>query len=406
MTVLRSLYLLCFLLISQVSFGQKGKPDRMKVFIDELMSKMTLTEKLGQLNLPVAGDITTGQASSSDIGKKIREGNVGGLFNIKSVEKIREVQRIAVEESRLKIPLLFGMDVIHGYETVFPIPLGLSCSWDMDAIRRSARIAAIEASAAGINWTFSPMVDLCRDPRWGRISEGNGEDPYLGSAIAQAMVRGYQGTLTENNQILACVKHFALYGAAEGGRDYNTTDMSRIRMYNEYFPPYQAAVIAGVGSVMASFNEVDGIPATGNKWLLTDVLRKQWGFKGFVVTDYTGINEMIDHGIGDLQTASAMALNAGIDMDMVGEGLLTTLPKSLKEGRVTMAKIDAACRLILEAKYKLGLFEDPYKFCDEKRSKTEIFTPEHRAEARKIAAESFVLLKNNGDLLPLRKSGT
>ncbi|HRN35266.1 MAG TPA: glycoside hydrolase family 3 N-terminal domain-containing protein, partial [Saprospiraceae bacterium] len=292
MTVLRSLYLLCFLLISQVSFGQKGKPDRMKVFIDELMSKMTLTEKLGQLNLPVAGDITTGQASSSDIGKKIREGNVGGLFNIKSVEKIREVQRIAVEESRLKIPLLFGMDVIHGYETVFPIPLGLSCSWDMDAIRRSARIAAIEASAAGINWTFSPMVDLCRDPRWGRISEGNGEDPYLGSAIAQAMVRGYQGTLTENNQILACVKHFALYGAAEGGRDYNTTDMSRIRMYNEYFPPYQAAVIAGVGSVMASFNEVDGIPATGNKWLLTDVLRKQWGFKGFVVTDYTGINEM------------------------------------------------------------------------------------------------------------------
>ena len=246
MTVLRSLYLLCFLLISQVSFGQKGKPDRMKVFIDELMSKMTLTEKLGQLNFPVAGDITTGQASSSDIGKKIREGNVGGLFNIKSVEKIREVQRIAVEESRLKIPLLFGMDVIHGYETVFPIPLGLSCSWDMDAIRRSARIAAIEASAAGINWTFSPMVDLCRDPRWGRISEGNGEDPYLGSAIAQAMVRGYQGTLTENNQILACVKHFALYGAAEGGRDYNTTDMSRIRMYNEYFPPYQAAVIAGV----------------------------------------------------------------------------------------------------------------------------------------------------------------
>ncbi len=406
MTGLRSLYLLCLMFIAQVSFAQKGKPDRMKVFIDELMSKMTLAEKLGQLNLPVAGDITTGQASSSDIGQKIRNGQVGGLFNIKSVEKIREVQRVAVEESRLKIPLLFGMDVIHGYETVFPIPLGLSCSWDMDAIRRSARIAAIEASAAGINWTFSPMVDLCRDPRWGRISEGNGEDPFLGSAIAQAMVRGYQGTLTENNQILSCVKHFALYGAAEGGRDYNTTDMSRIRMYNEYFPPYQAAVIAGVGSVMASFNEVDGIPATGNKWLLTDVLRKQWGFRGFVVTDYTGINEMIDHGMGDLQTVSALALNAGIDMDMVGEGLLTTLPKSLKEGKVDMAKIDAACRLILEAKYKLGLFKDPYKFCNEQRSKTEIFTPEHRAEARKIAAESFVLLKNYAELLPLRKSGT
>jgi len=392
--------MLCALLV----FAQKGKPDRMKVFVDNLMSKMTLEEKLGQLNLPVSGDITTGQAGSSEIAKKIREGKVGGLFNIKSVEKICETQRLAVEQSRLKIPLLFGMDVIHGYETVFPIPLGLSCSWDMVAIEQSARIAAIEASAAGINWTFSPMVDLCRDPRWGRASEGSGEDPFLGSKIAMAMVRGYQGNLTQNNQILACVKHFALYGASEAGRDYNTTDMSRIRMYNEYFPPYKAAIIAGVGSVMASFNEIDGIPATGNKWLLTDVLRKQWGFRGFVVTDYTGINEMIDHGMGDLQTVSALALNAGIDMDMVGEGLLTTLPKSLKEGKVTIEKINEACRAVLNAKYKLGLFDNPYKYCDVNRSKNEIFTPQHRAIARKTAAESFVLMKNENNTLPLQSS--
>lgn len=405
MTLSRNLILISLFFLSVSAFAQKGKPDRMKVFVDKLLSKMTLTEKIGQLNLPVAGDITTGQAGSSDIAKKIREGKVGGLFNIKSIEKICETQKLAVEESRLKIPLLFGMDVIHGYETVFPIPLGLSCSWDMKAIEQSARIAATEASAAGINWTFSPMVDLCRDPRWGRASEGSGEDPYLGSRIAMAMVRGYQGTLTQNNQILACVKHFALYGAAEAGRDYNTTDMSRIRMYNEYFPPYKAAVIAGVGSVMASFNEVDGIPATGNKWLLTDVLRNQWGFKGFVVTDYTGINEMTAHGMGDLQTVSALALNAGIDMDMVGEGLLTTLPQSLKEGKVTIEKINEACRAVLNAKYKLGLFENPYKYCNFQRAANEIFTPEHRAIARKTAAESFVLLKNDKNLLPLKPTG-
>lgn len=379
----------------------------MKTFIDDLMKKMTLEEKIGQLNLPGSGDIVTGQAQSSDIGRKIKEGKVGGLFNIKSVAKIREVQKVAVEQSRLKIPLIFGMDVIHGYETVFPIPLGLSCSWDMNLVERSARIAAVEASADGINWTFSPMVDICRDPRWGRIAEGNGEDAYLGSQIAAAMVRGYQGNdLTKNNTIMSCVKHYALYGAAEAGRDYNTTDMSRQTMYNDYFPPYKAAVDAGVGSVMASFNEIEGVPATANKWLLTDVLRKQWGFKGFVVTDYTGINEMMDHGIGDLQTVSARALMAGIDMDMVGEGILTTTLKSLKEGKVTLAQIDAACRRILEAKYKLGLFADPYRYCDENRAKTEVFTTDHRKDARSIAAQSFVLLKNQGNVLPLKKSGT
>ncbi len=377
----------------------------MNSFITSLMSKMTIEEKIGQLNLPSAGEFTTGTATNSDIGQNVKKGLVGGLFNIKGVEKIKAIQKVAVEQSRMKIPMLFGMDVIHGYETTFPIPLGLSCTWDMKAIEQSARIAAVEASADGIGWTFSPMVDIARDPRWGRVSEGNGEDPYLGSLIAKAMVKGYQGNLKANDNILACVKHYALYGAGEAGRDYNTVDMSRIRMYNEYFPPYKAAVDAGVVSVMASFNEIDGIPATGNKWLLTDVLRKQWGFKGFVVTDYTGINEMIDHGMGDLQTVSALALKAGIDMDMVGEGFLKTLKKSLQEKKITAAEIDAACRRMLEAKYKLGLFKDPYKYCDESRAKTEIFTDANRKIARQIAAQSFVLLKNEGGLLPLKKSG-
>ena len=393
------------------SVAQKNKKQIIiapkEIFVTELLAKMTLEEKIGQLNLPTSGDITTGQANSSNVAKNIEQGIVGGLFNIKSVQKIKEVQKIAVEKSRLKIPLLFGMDVIHGYETTFPIPLGLSCTWDMNLIKRSAQIAAQEASADGINWTFSPMVDISRDPRWGRVSEGSGEDPYLGSQIAIAMVQGYQGEdLSKNNTILSCVKHFALYGAPEAGRDYNTVDMSRIKMYNDYFPPYKAAVDAGVGSVMASFNEIDGIPATGNKWLLTDVLRNQWNFKGFVVTDYTGINEMTEHGMGDLQTVSALALNAGVEMDMVGEGLLLTLKKSLREGKVTIQQIDNAVRLILYAKYDLGLFHDPYKYCDTNRAKTEIFTAANRNEARKIAAQSLVLLKNENQLLPLKKSGT
>ena len=319
----------------------QGNPQEMDKFITELMGKMTLHEKIGQLNLPVTGNIVTGQAKSSDVAGKIRNGEVGGLFNLKGVKNIREVQKLAVENSRLGIPLLFGMDVIHGYETVFPIPLALSCSWDMEAIEKSARIAAIESSADGICWTFSPMVDICRDARWGRVSEGNGEDPFLGSAIAQAMIRGYQGKdMSANNEIMACVKHFALYGAGEAGRDYNTVDMSRNRMFNEYFPPYKAAVEAGVGSAMTSFNEIDGVPATANHWLLTDVLRNQWGFDGFVVTDYTAISEMIDHGIGDLQEVSARALTAGTDMDMVADGFIGTLEKSLKEGKVTEADID------------------------------------------------------------------
>jgi beta-glucosidase len=381
--------------------------DRMSITVDSIMNLMTIEEKIGQLNLPSAGAFTTGEAANSDIGKKIEKGQVGGLFNIKGVVNIKEMQKLAMEKSRLKIPLLFGMDVIHGYESVFPIPLGLSCSWDMALIERSARIAASEASAGGINWTFSPMVDISRDPRWGRISEGSGEDPFLGSEIAKAMVRGFQGSdLSANNTIMSCVKHYALYGASEAGRDYGTTDMSKVRMYNDYLPPYKAAVDAGVGSVMASFNEIDGIPATANKWLLTEVLRNQWGFNGFLVSDYTGVSEMINHGIGDLQTVTARALDAGLDMDMVSEGMLNTLKKSLDEGKITEKQISEACRRILVAKYKLGLFNDPYRYCNEEKEKSEIFTAANRAEARASATKSFVLLKNKGEVLPLKKSGT
>ena len=413
----RTSLLLAAILMGSTSIQAQKSPQDMDRFIDALMKKMTVEEKIGQLNLPVTGEITTGQAKSSDVAKKIEQGLVGGLFNLKGVAKIRDVQKLAVENSRLGIPLLFGMDVIHGYETIFPIPLGLSCTWDMKAIQKSARIAAVEASADGISWTFSPMVDISRDPRWGRVSEGNGEDPFLGGAIAKAMVLGYQGDklndqLKRNDEIMACVKHFALYGAGEAGRDYNTVDMSRNRMFNEYLYPYQAAVDAGVGSVMASFNEVDGVPATANKWLMTDVLRKQWGFNGFVVTDFTGIAEMVAHGIGDLQTVSARALNAGVDMDMVSEGFVGTLKKSLTEGKITMKTLDTACRRILEAKYKLGLFDNSYKYCDLSRPARDIFTKEHRDVARKIASESFVLLKNEpaktgqAPLLPLQKKGT
>ena len=379
---------------------------KMNQFIDELMGKMTLQEKIGQLNLPVTGDIITGSTVSGDVVGKIKAGQVGGLFNMKGVQSIRALQEVAVKQSRLGIPLIFGMDVIHGYETVFPIPFAMSMSWDMDAIRNSARIASVEATADGICWTFSPMVDICREPRWGRMSEGNGEDPFLGSAICRAMIEGYQGNdLTDKSTMMACVKHFALYGAPEAGRDYNTVDMSHVRMFNEYFPPYQAGVDAGAGSFMTSFNVIDYIPATGNRWLMTEVLRDRWGFDGFVVTDYTAISEMINHGMGDLQTVSALALKAGTDMDMVADGFLGTLEQSLSEGKVSMADIDKACRRILEAKYKLGLFEDPYRYLDAKRAKKEIYTDEHRAEARKLATETFVLLQNKDNVLPLKRTG-
>jgi beta-glucosidase len=404
---MKKILLINMILMSLTAFTQT-QDAKMKTYVDALMKKMTLEEKIGQLNLITPGSgIPTGAVVSTDVEKKIKEGNVGGLFGVIGVDKIRQAQKIAVEQSRLKIPLIFGSDVIHGYKTTVPVPLGLSASWDMKLIEHSAREAAIEATADGLCWTFSPMVDIARDPRWGRIVEGGGEDPYLGSQIAKAMVKGYQGDdLSKNNTLMACVKHFALYGAAEAGRDYNTTDMSRVRMYNEYLPPYKAAIEAGAGSVMSSFNEIDGVPATGNKWLLTDLLRKQWGFKGFVVSDYTSVNEMTNHGMGDLQTVSALALNAGLDMDMVGEGFLTTTKKSLAEKKVTQKQIDDACRRILEAKYKLGLFDDPFRYIDETRMKQQVLTAERRKEAREIAAHTFVLLKNNNQALPLKRSGT
>lgn len=382
----------------------------MNEFVSELMSKMTVQEKIGQLNLLPSGDIQTGISENSSVSEAIRQGCLGAILNLKGVDYILKVQKMAVEESRLGIPLIFGMDVIHGYETIFPIPLALACSWDIPAIEQSARIAAKEATADGLFWTYSPMVDICVDPRWGRVAEGAGEDPFLGARIAEAMVRGYQGDLSFNSQLstfnmLACLKHYALYGGAEAGRDYNTVDMSRIRMYNQYFPPYKAAVEAGVGSVMSSFNTVDYVPATANKWLLTDVLRQQWKFDGFVVTDYGAINEMMNHGLGNQQQVAALALKAGTDMDMCSEAFTATLEKSLQEGKVTMEEIDQACRRVLEAKYKLGLFADPYRYCDKSRRATDIYTPEHRQAARNLASETFVLLKND-NVLPLKKQGT
>ncbi len=397
---------LCGITFFSCSESGGGKEVEMDRFVTDLMGKMTIREKLGQLNLPSGGDLVTGSVMNSELSDMIRKEEIGGFFNVKGIKKIYDLQRLAVEETRLKIPLIVGADVIHGYETIFPIPLALSCSWDTLAIQRMARISAIEASADGICWTFSPMVDICRDARWGRIAEGSGEDPYLGSLLAKAYVHGYQGdSMQGKDEILSCVKHFALYGASEAGKDYNTVDMSHLRMYNEYFAPYRAAVEAGVGSVMSSFDIVDGIPATANKWLLTDVLRDEWGFQGLLVTDYNSIAEMSIHGVAPLKEASVRALQAGTDMDMVSCGFLNTLEESLKEGKVTEAQIDAACRRVLEAKYKLGLFADPYKYCDTLRAEKELYTPEHRAVAREVAAETFVLLKNENHLLPLEEKG-
>ena len=383
---------------------------KMNAFIDRLMAKMTVEEKLGQMNLLPGTSATTGELKDSPLLTLIEQGKLGTVLNQTGVESIRQLQD-AAKRSRLGIPVLVGMDVIHGYETIFPIPLGMSCSWDLEAIEQAARIAAKEATADGICWTYSPMVDIALDARWGRIAEGNGEDPFLGSRIAEALVKGYQGNYGPEN-MMACVKHYALYGGAEAGRDYNTVDMSHIRMYNQFFPPYEAAAKAGAGSVMTSFNIVDYIPATANKWLIDDVLRKQWGWNGFVVTDYGSIAEITKHGLGDLQQASVLALKAGTDMDMCAEGFIKTLEQSLKEGKVTMAEIDQACRRVLEAKYILGLFDNPYRFLDPKRHEKDIYTLEHRQAARQLAAESFVLLKNerikklnNERVLPLKKQG-
>ena len=378
----------------------------MKKFVDQLLQKMTLEEKLGQLNLaPASDEIVTGGNVDTEVGARIASGQLGGVFNLKGVDKIKALQDIAVKKSRLGIPLIVGMDVIHGYETIFPIPLALSCSWDLAAIENMARVSAREATADGINWVYSPMVDISLDARWGRVAESGGEDPFLGSQIAQAYVRGYQGSQYDTDRVMACVKHYGLYGAVEGGRDYNTVDMSHLRMYNQYFPPYKAAAEAGAGSFMSSFNLVDGQHATANRWLLTDVLRNQWNFNGFVVTDYGSIGEMTNHGFGNLKQNSVKALKAGTDMDMCSNGFIGTLAESLKDGSVTMADIDLACRRVLEAKYKLGLFDNPYRYLDAKRRARDIYTDEHRAMSRQLATETFVLLKNEHQTLPLKKQG-
>jgi beta-glucosidase len=383
------------------------QPDaKMNAFVSGLMKKMTVDEKIGQLNLVTSGMAITGSVTNNGVDNGIAKGQIGGIFGLYGVENVRKAQELAVKNSRLHIPLIFGLDVIHGHRTIFPIPLGMSATWDLDIIQKSAHIAAKEATAEGLNWVFSPMVDIARDARWGRISEGSGEDPWLGGKIAGAMVKGYQGTSLKNaDAVMACVKHFALYGGAEAGREYNTVDMSRLQMYQDYLPPYRAAVDAGAGSIMSSFNTVDGIPSTGNKWLLTDLLRKQWGFKGFVVSDYTSLSEMSNHGLGDLSQVSALALKAGLDMDMVAEGFLSTLKKSLQQGKVTQAEIDLACRRVLEAKYKLGLFDNPYKSLNAENEKKDVFTEENRKAARIAAEHSFVLLKNANQILPLKKSG-
>lgn len=400
--MIRKMLTIAALVTGSNASAQLAKEMKMNQFITALMQKMTLEEKIGQLNLPSVGFDVTGPILSEGVEEKIKKGLVGGVFNTYTPVAVRKLQDIAVNETRLKIPLLFGYDVIHGHRTIFPIPLGLAATWDTALVQRTARAAADEATADGLNWVFSPMVDIARDPRWGRVSEGAGEDPWLGSQMAKVMVKGYQqNDLASDNTVLACVKHFALYGAAEAGRDYNTVDMSRLRMFNEYLPPYKAAIEAGVATVMTSFNEIDGIPATANKWLLNDLLRKQWGFKGMIVTDYTAINEMIAHGMGDEKKVGELSLNAGVDMDMVGEVFLKHSVKLVKTGKVSIAQVDAACHRILEAKYKLGLFDDPYRYVNEARNKTAILSEEKIQLSKEAAIKSMVLLKNANQTLPL-----
>lgn len=378
----------------------------MDAFIDELMAKMTLQEKVGQLTLLTSDWESTGPTMREGYKQDIAAGRVGAIFNAYTAEYTRQLQEMAVEGTRLGIPLLFGYDVIHGHRTIFPISLGEAASWDLEAIEKSARVSAAEASAEGIHWTFSPMVDVARDARWGRISEGAGEDTFLGSQVAKARVRGYQGDdLGAVDTVLATAKHFAAYGAAQAGRDYHTVDISERTLRDVYLPPFKAAVDAGVATFMTSFNEYDGIPASGSKFLLTDVLRGEWGFDGFVVTDYTSINEMVPHGYSrDLAHAGEQAINAGVDMDMQGAVFMENLAQSVEEGRVDMERIDQAVRRILEMKYRLGLFEDPYRYSSVERQEATLYKPEFLAAARDVARKSMVLLKNEGDVLPLAAS--
>jgi len=376
------------------------------VQIKALMSKMTLEEKIGQLNM-LSGDWSvTGPSIRSNFAKEIKEGKVGAMLNSYTVSYTRKLMKMAVDSTRLGIPLLFGYDVIHGMRTIFPIPLGESSSWDLKLMEQSARIAAIEASAEGIQWTFAPMVDIARDPRWGRVMEGAGEDPWYGSLVARARVKGFQGNdLSNDSTILACVKHGVAYGAPIAGRDYNTVDMSKRTLLETYLPPYHAAVEAGVATAMTAFNDLNGTPSTANAWIWNDLYRKQWGFKGFVVSDYTAINELVAHGVAkNLFDADVLAFNAGVDMDMMGMGYVSNLKKAVEKGLVSKKEIDKSVYRILKAKFELGLFKNPYKYGSKEREKNDLLTPQHLAFARKDARESMVLLKNDHRLLPLSKN--
>lgn len=400
-----------FILFDFTACQQAQKSDEnnedvaMESAIDSIMDLMTLDEKIGQLVLYTSTTDITGATLDKDYLNYLRQGLVGAIFNAFGARYTRKLQKIAVEETRLGIPLLFGYDAIHGYKTIFPIPLGESCSWDLELMKKTASVTAKEASAAGLHWTFAPMVDIARDPRWGRISEGAGEDAYLGSQIAKARVQGFQSTdLRAKNTVLSCAKHYVAYGAVQAGRDYHTVDISQNTLYNVYLPPFKAALDAGVATLMTSFSELNGIPPTGNAFLLRDVLRKQWGFKGFVVTDYTSINEMLYHGYAsDLKHAGELAMNAGVDMDMQGGVYRKYMKQSIKEGKVSIKRLEEAVRLVLRMKFRLGLFEDPYRYCDEALEKEALLNEKHLDLAREAAQKSIVLLKNDQAILPLQK---
>ncbi|WP_206080354.1 glycoside hydrolase family 3 N-terminal domain-containing protein [Mangrovimonas sp. CR14] len=393
-------FLICFL-TGIISWSQNYEAK-----VDSLMKLMTLQEKIGQTVMYSGSWDQTGPIVGTDNGRYIREGNLGAMLNAFTVKGTRDLQKIAIEESRLGIPLLFGYDVIHGHRTIFPINLGMSCSWDLNMVEESSRIAAEEASAEGLHWTFAPMVDISREPRWGRISEGAGEDVYLGSQIAKAYVKGFQGDdLSQPNTILACAKHYVAYGAAQAGRDYHTVNMGEGELRNVYLPPFKATVDAGVETFMSAFNELNGVPTSGNKFTLRDILRDEWNFKGFVVSDYTSINELVPHGFAkDSIDAARIGMNAGVDMDMVGKLYHHFLKDLVEEGQVPERYVDDACKRILLAKYKLGLFENPYRYINEERENTTKYKPEFLAKAREIAAASSVLLQNNREALPLSKS--
>ena len=413
MNIKRLNILILLLTSSAILFGQnptkKKTPPQYKDPIDRkvdsVLNKMNLEEKIGQLTLFTSDWDVTGPTIRKGYADDIRSGKCGNIFNAHTADYNRKLQEIAMKETRMKIPLLFGYDVIHGYKTIFPIPLGESASWDMAIIENSARIAAAEAAAAGLHWTYAPMLDISRDPRWGRCTEGAGEDVYLGSMIGAARTRGFQGKIGSISSIAACAKHFAAYGAAQAGRDYNTVDMSEMSLWETYLPPFKASLDAGALTFMTSFNEINGVPSSANPQLLTDILRKKWGFKGFIVTDYTSINEMVNHGnVKDDKEAGEKSINAGVDMDMQGAVFYNYLQKSLAEGKVNIQTVNDAVRRILRVKFQLGLFDDPYKFSDTEREKRVVFSKENRDAARDAARKSMVLLKNNASILPLSKN--